>query len=225
MPHQIANGGGGQRAVIESEGTAAGGCRSPSRQPPCGRPSTRRPAGGCCIASAARAPNTSPSSSELLARRFAPWTPVQAISPAANSPGNGRAAPLVGVDAAHHVVRGRADRNRIASRDRAPPDDTSRRQSETARDMRARSRCASVRNTGPPVCSDSRTMLRATTSRGRQIAVRVIPHHERLAPRVDEPAPPRRAALRRGESAAHQGNLSAVGWNCTNSRSATRAPA
>ena len=34
------------------------------------------------IASAARAPNTSPSRSELLARRFAPWTPLQATSPA-----------------------------------------------------------------------------------------------------------------------------------------------
>ena len=38
------------------------------------------------IASAARAPNTSPSSSELLASRLAPCTPVQATSPAANRP-------------------------------------------------------------------------------------------------------------------------------------------
>ena len=35
------------------------------------------------IASAARAPNTRPSNSELLARRFAPCTPVHATSPAA----------------------------------------------------------------------------------------------------------------------------------------------
>ena len=42
---------------------------------------------GPCIATPARAPNTSPSSSELLARRLAPWTPVQAVSPAANRPG------------------------------------------------------------------------------------------------------------------------------------------
>ena len=35
----------------------------------------------------ARRPKTRPSSSELLARRLAPWTPVQATSPAANSPG------------------------------------------------------------------------------------------------------------------------------------------
>ncbi len=43
--------------------------------------------GASVIACAARAPNTSPSSSELLASRLAPWTPVQATSPAANSPG------------------------------------------------------------------------------------------------------------------------------------------
>src|SRR5262245_4448735 len=35
------------------------------------------------IAAPARAPNTRASRSELLARRFAPWTPVDAASPAA----------------------------------------------------------------------------------------------------------------------------------------------
>src|SRR5277367_897473 len=35
----------------------------------------------------ARAPNTSPSRRELLARRFAPWTPVAAVSPAEYKPG------------------------------------------------------------------------------------------------------------------------------------------
>src|SRR5216683_692980 len=39
------------------------------------------------IACPLRAPNTSPSSRELLARRFAPCTPVSAVSPAAYSPG------------------------------------------------------------------------------------------------------------------------------------------
>ena len=42
---------------------------------------------GLVIARPARAPNTSPSSSELLARRFAPCTRVHATSPAANRPG------------------------------------------------------------------------------------------------------------------------------------------
>ncbi len=40
------------------------------------------------IACAARVPKTRPSSSEFEANRFAPWTPVQAASPAAKSPGN-----------------------------------------------------------------------------------------------------------------------------------------
>ena len=40
------------------------------------------------IASAARAPKTSPSNRELLASRFAPCTPVQAHSPAAYRPGS-----------------------------------------------------------------------------------------------------------------------------------------
>ena len=39
------------------------------------------------IASASRAPNTMPSSSELEASRLAPCTPVQATSPAAQRPG------------------------------------------------------------------------------------------------------------------------------------------
>src|SRR5439155_10725279 len=49
-------------------------------------PSLEPLASRCGMAIAARAPNTSPSSSELLARRFAPCTPVHATSPAANRP-------------------------------------------------------------------------------------------------------------------------------------------
>ena len=44
------------------------------------------------IASTARGPNTIPSSSELDARRLAPWTPEHAASPAAQSPGSERGA-------------------------------------------------------------------------------------------------------------------------------------
>ena len=68
--------------------------------------------GDCCIADAARAPKTSPSSSELLASRLAPWTPVQATSPAANSPASD-VLPFVGFDPTHDVVRSRTDRNGI----------------------------------------------------------------------------------------------------------------
>ena len=78
----------------------------------------------------------------------------------------GRAAPFVGVDAAHEVVRGRTDWNRI--RREIEPDLPAHRgdgrKPLPARD--AASRCASVRNTWPPVCSDFAHDARATTSRG-----------------------------------------------------------
>ena len=45
------------------------------------------------MASAARAPNTSPSRSELLARRLAPWTPLQATSPPRHTGPAGRSGP------------------------------------------------------------------------------------------------------------------------------------
>ena len=77
--------------------------------------------GAPAMAVAARAPNTSPSSSELLARRLAPCTRVHATSPAANRPGDRRAPGEVGVDAAAHVVRRRADRQQVARRSRARP--------------------------------------------------------------------------------------------------------
>ena len=126
-------------------------------------PGRRRPAR---IAPAARAPNTSPSSSELLASRLAPWTPVHATSPAANSPRHGRAAPQVGLDAAHDVVRRRPTGIRSRARSSPPP-----RQAVDARSgsARARSRhrgAASDRYTGWPVRRRSRTIARATRSRG-----------------------------------------------------------
>ena len=73
-----------------------GDCRSQSPVLPVGDPASGRRPLGCHAARRrrlpasrvpARAPNTSPSSSELLARRLAPCTPVHATSPAANSPG------------------------------------------------------------------------------------------------------------------------------------------
>ena len=66
------------------------------------------------MASAARAPNTSPSSSELLARRLAPWTPVQAASPAAKRPAIDVPPVEIGLDATHDVVRGRAHWNPVS---------------------------------------------------------------------------------------------------------------
>ena len=107
-----------------------------------------------------------PSSSELLARRLAPWTPVQAVSPAAKSPRQRCAAPLVGVDAAHQVVRRRPDRNGILREVEPDLPAHLRRSSESAR---ARGRRRDARASGRPVRRSpptSRTMPRATTSRG-----------------------------------------------------------
>ena len=78
-----------------------------------GTPQRRRAASAAASRPPARAPNTSPSSSELLARRLAPWTPVHATSPAANSPGIDVRPVEIGLDAAHHVVRRRTDRHPI----------------------------------------------------------------------------------------------------------------
>ena len=65
---------------------------------------------------ATRAPNTTASSSELEASRFAPCAPVEATSPQAHSPST-RAAPVrIGEDAAHVVVRRRRDRDRLSRR-------------------------------------------------------------------------------------------------------------
>ncbi len=91
------------------------------------------------------------------------------------------APPLVGVDAAHHVVRGRADRNGIAWRCRSRPGAHIAAIVGKRRRTCAASRWASVRNTCPPVSSVSRTMLARHDVTRRKIAVRVVPDHERLA--------------------------------------------
>ena len=51
-------------------------------------PVARGPSRPAAMASAKRAPNTIPSSSEFDARRLAPCTPVQATSPTAHNPAN-----------------------------------------------------------------------------------------------------------------------------------------
>ena len=145
--------------------------------------------GGSVIACAARAPKTSPSSSELLASRLAPWTPVQATSPAANSRGTEVRAPLVGVDAAHHVVRRRTDRNPIARQVETDAASTSRQSSETVRARSRGSRCASVRiHRTAGVLRLSRNASRHDVPR-REVAVGVMARHERLTSLVDQARP------------------------------------
>src|SRR6202041_1106285 len=63
--------------------SAAAGAIQVASSGPCSRSTGPSSA---TIVSAASTPNTSPSSSELLANRLAPCTPVQATSPAAYNP-------------------------------------------------------------------------------------------------------------------------------------------
>ncbi len=65
------------------------------------------------IRSARRAPKTMPSRSELEASRLAPCTPVQATSPTAHRPGQGRGSPQVGDHPAREVVGRRRDRQPV----------------------------------------------------------------------------------------------------------------
>ena len=66
----------------------------------------------------------------------------------------------------------------------------------------------------------SRKTARATISRGAELV------DEAAAILVDQEAPaPRRASLRSGRERPVPGTARAVGWNCTNSRSARTAPA
>ena len=183
-----------------------------------------RTACGRRMAAAARAPNTSPSSSELLASRLAPCTPVQATSPAANSLGDRCAAVEVGVHAAAHVVRGRADRQARRARGRARRRGRSRRCRGIAHAPRPR-RDAPATDTpapGPRRLADHR---RGDDVARRQLAARVVPRHEALAVGVQQPGAFAAHRLPETRKRGRPGTCRTVGWNCTNSRSPSRAPA
>ena len=110
--------------------------------------------------------------------------------------GNGGAAPLVGVDAPHQIVGGGADRDRIGRQIEshvATHRGDSREPLVNARaiQMRERQEHGTACLLGLPHDAARDDIAR------RQIAIRVIPRHERLAARVDEPRP--FAAKRLGE--------------------------
>ena len=118
------------------------------------------------MAAAARAPNTSPSSSELLASRLAPWTPVHATSPAANRSGidvrPSRSVPRRPSRSAPPGSTGM--RSRARSRPACATGLGDGREPRRAR-IRRRVRQRQVRPADRSrLCS--RTMARATTSRG-----------------------------------------------------------
>ena len=174
----------------------------------------------------ARAPNTSPSSSELLARRLAPCTPVQATSPAANRLSTDVRPSQVGLDAAHHVVGGRADRNRIGGQ--IEPDaaarlrDRRKRACARSRDRRA----PSTGRPGAPVAICSRTMARATTIARRQIAGRVVALRRSARPPAlsSRPPSPRSASDNRNARRAGDARAPSDGTARTRDRRRARRP-
>ena len=102
-------------------------------------------------------------------------------------PRNRRPAVEVGVDAAAHVMRGRADRQRIPRKVEPRVRTHLRRWSETWRARAQRPGAPATGRLARPVRSCSRTIAVATTSRGARIARGVVPLHECLAVRVHEP--------------------------------------
>ena len=124
-------------------------------------------------------------------------------------------------DAAHVIMRSRSDRDRL--RGGIEPGGAADRGDvrETARESRA-GRARASRNTRWP-CRSCRQTARATTSRGSSSA-RPSPAMKRFPVSSISTAPsPRTASLISGMG--YRPMSSAVGWNCTNSRSANAAPA
>ena len=185
---------------------------STARMAPVGRASVR-PAS---IASTTRAPNTIPSSSAFDARRLAPCTPEHDASPAAHSPG---------MDAApSRSVTTPPDRWWAAGAMGSQSwDGSSPTRARAALMVGKRSS-----NASRPVASSHRwstcwssmrwVMARATTSRGNNSSTNRSPR----ASRINAPWP-RSASESSGRGIS--GWCSGVGWNCTNSMSATAAPA
>ena len=133
---------------------------------------------------ATRAPNTTASSSELEASRFAPCAPVEATSPQAHSPST-----LVRPEAsvrmpAHVIMRRRRDRDRLLCRIDARAlargiDGGEGIPSSSAPE-------AAAIEKGAASAHDLAINPRATTSRGSKLGVGVERAHEALATRVDQ---------------------------------------
>ena len=168
------------------------------------------------IASITRGPKTIPSSSEFDASRFAPWMPRACDLAGRPQPRQRRRAVEVGDDAAALVVGGGRDRAASRSPDRGRPGAPPRRWSGSAR-RSGRGRWRRARDGRRPVRA-SEPSSRARPHRGAAARRRSARPWHRAATRRG-PAAPRRAA-----AAARPGGASAVGWNCTNSMSATATP-
>ena len=157
IPHRVADRGRLRRPLAGRQREARG------HRP--GRDSTSRR----CRSSPTRAPKTSASSSELLASRLAPCTPVDATSPQAHRPGSVVRPQRVHGDAAHVVVRRRRHRHQLDARVDARRAGRSRRRSGSAPGSARRPRRGRRGRPGGRRRAGARC-ARATTSRGASSA-------------------------------------------------------
>ena len=228
-----------------ADGAGAGGHRpldlecAAGRRPACGgprprlrrrgrQPAGRQPVGDVVGDPARRTP--APSRRELDASRLAPCTPVQDDLAAGVEPLAAEVRPTQ-VGAARRRWRSAAPARPAAARwpGRSP-----------ARGSARRSRGSGARGTRAPRCRASRQHVVAAGRAHpgddgaghdvarREVGQRVQALHEPHARRRRRGTRPRRGPPRRSAAAgrcAPSPSHSTVGWNCTNSRSATTAPA
>ena len=170
---------------------------------------------------ATRSANTRPSSSEFDASRFAPCTPVRATSPTAYSRFALDRPYEIGHDAAHHVVRGRRHRNQIVSR----IDAARLAEREDAGKALSRTPCRACARRGRPARFAARERSRAPRRRAARARRACDARFMKRSPcELTSTAPSPRTASEISAS-GFSGVSSAVGWNCTNSMSASVTPA
>ena len=174
--------------------------------------------GVCCRSRATRSANTNPSRSELDANRLAPCT-RSGPPPHRVQPRQARPAGQIGDHSTHHVVSGRCDRmgswagpmpRALQSWEIPGKREKTTRPSWSHRETPAREPAAHGKFPGHHVAR-------------RQFGQPVTLGHEPLPFGIQQNRPPRTASEM--SASGFSGVSSAVGWNWTNSMSASRAPA
>ena len=181
-------------ATCAAPRSASGGTSQLPRRRGCARSRGVVDRGRAPRARRTRAPRAASSTrgGSRRARRCAP--PRRTRTAAAGSSARARSVTI----AAHHVVRGRRDRDEVASRGSMPRARQSARcpGKRSANGAASRRACARRGRRAPCFCC-SRKISRATMSRGASSASRCALRHEPLAARVHERSRPRRAPPRR----------------------------
>ena len=165
----------------------------------------------------ARAANTKHSLSELEARRLAPCRPVHDASPTAYKPGERGARVEVGRRSRPSCSARPARPGRARARGRVPA-------SRSAAKTLGKWAGSTARMSSPT--ERSAGLLQARLDRARDLVARRELVDEALAAGVEQASLPRRGSPRSRGSPSRPGTpITAVGWNCSSSRSASVAPA